>query len=70
LAGAIDQACADARGGTPLIVSHGTVLAAFAANLTGKPAFALWRSLDLPSWLALDLGGRSLVDSWRVNPSP
>ena len=53
-------------GETPLIVSHGTVLAAFAAHVTGQPAFALWRGLDLPCWLALDLDASAIVESWRA----
>jgi len=48
------------------VVSHGTVIAGFVARVTGADALALWRSLALPSWVALDVGQRRLVDGWRA----
>ena len=65
---AIGSVLASPRGGTPLVVTHGTVLAAYVAAITDQNPFLLWRRLDLPSWIALDVDARVIVDSWRVVP--
>jgi 2,3-bisphosphoglycerate-dependent phosphoglycerate mutase len=52
---------------TLAIVSHGTVMAGFVARVTNSDAFPLWRSLALPSWIALDLDARRVVGAWRAD---
>lgn len=69
-AAAVERLLASPRAETPLLVTHGTVLAAFAAHLAGIDPAPLWRGLDLPSWLALDLDAHTIVGSWRANPHP
>ena len=69
-AGAVEEIAASAGGRPALVVTHGTVLAAYVARVVGRDPFPLWRALDLPSWLALDLDARALVASWRVTPRP
>ncbi len=66
----VERIVATTTGETPLVVTHGTVLATYVAGLTGHDPFALWRGLDLPSWIALDVDARAIVDSWRVTPRP
>ena len=41
--------------GNPAIVSHGTVLALFIAEHSGKKPFELWRQLGLPSFVVMSL---------------
>jgi len=65
-AAAVERLLTSPRAGTRLLVTHGTVLAAFAAHVAGLDPAPLWRRLDLPSWIALDLDARTIVDSWRV----
>ena len=69
-ASAIARILASPGDGTPLVVTHGTVLASYVASVTGCDPVPLWRGLDLPSWLALDLVAGAIVDSWRVTPHP
>lgn len=37
------------------IVTHGTVLSLFVSRISDLEPFALWKRLDLPSWVALSL---------------
>jgi broad specificity phosphatase PhoE len=51
---------------TVAVVSHGTVIALFLADVTGKPAFEYWRRMKLPSYAVLELPSmemRELVES-------
>lgn len=50
------------RDKTIAIVSHGTVLALFAAPHAAIDAFQLWRRMGLPSFLVLDTDGMKLLD--------
>jgi broad specificity phosphatase PhoE len=56
---AVDEHLARARD-TLIVVAHGTVIAAYAAERADVDGFSLWRSLGLPSLVVLD-GGR-IVD--------
>jgi broad specificity phosphatase PhoE len=44
------------------VVTHGTVLALFAAPLMETDAFELWREMGLPSYLVFDRPGMELVE--------
>ena len=73
VAGAVDRFAAgiasqrEAHPGDSLaVVSHGTVISGFVARVAGVDAFALWRSLALPSWIDLDVEGARVVDGWRA----
>jgi hypothetical protein len=49
-----------------VVVTHGTVLSLYVAAVTGLDVVALWRRLDLPSYLVLarpDLGLIEIVDA-------
>jgi broad specificity phosphatase PhoE len=39
--------------GDVVVVSHGTVIALFVADLTGENGVGLWRSMAMPSWFVL-----------------
>lgn len=43
----------------PAYVSHGRVIAAYLAALTGQPAWDIWQPLRLPDALVVDLDARS-----------
>ncbi|HWP39495.1 MAG TPA: histidine phosphatase family protein [Tepidisphaeraceae bacterium] len=42
------------------IVSHGTVIALFVAQHSARPAFQLWRMMELPSFVVMEHPG------WRI----
>jgi hypothetical protein len=42
----------------PALVSHGRIMAAWIARLTGGDAFAFWQGLRMPDAFAIDLAGR------------
>jgi broad specificity phosphatase PhoE len=44
-----------------LVVSHGTVITLFVEKVTGLDPFPVWKSLDLPSFVAFSLPGHTLV---------
>jgi broad specificity phosphatase PhoE len=46
---------------TLAVVSHGTVISLFAAELLSAPPFELWKSLALPSFLVLDVPAGKLL---------
>ena len=48
--------------GTIAVVSHGTVIALFLAEITGKPAFEYWRRMKLPSYAVLELPSLEMTD--------
>jgi broad specificity phosphatase PhoE len=52
---AIDATIAAHPDGNLAIVTHGTVLAVFHAEHTGKAPFDLWRNLGLPSFVVMTL---------------
>lgn len=54
-AAAVDRHLAATPTGTLIVVAHGTVISLFAAARASLDPFPLWRSLDLPSYLALTL---------------
>ena len=53
---AVDEVVAE-RDGDLVIVSHGTVIALFAAARAGLDAREVWRTLDLPSYIAFEVPG-------------
>jgi broad specificity phosphatase PhoE len=52
--------------GTPLVVSHGTVLALHVARVTGVDPYALWLALRYPCLVALTVPDRTLAGTWNV----
>lgn len=48
--------------GTIAVVSHGTVIALFLAETTGKPAFEYWRRMKLPSYAVLELPSLEMAE--------
>lgn len=48
---------------TTVIVTHGTVLALFVAQLTGVDGHTLWGDLGLPSFVILDLPAKALLET-------
>lgn len=47
---------------TIAVVSHGTVIALFLAEITGKPAFDYWRRMKLPSYAVLERPSMAIVE--------
>ncbi len=45
---------------TIVIVAHGTVIALYAAWMTGCDGYALWRELGLPSFMVLDIQSKTV----------
>ena len=56
-AAAIARLLAATPTGDLIVVAHGTVISLFVAAHTGLAPFPLWRSLQLPSYVALTLPG-------------
>lgn len=56
---AVDE-IVSAEKGDVAIVTHGTVLALFAAHRAGQDPFAVWRRMGLPSFMALEIG------TWKI----
>ena len=53
---AIDRALAPLPSGhTLVVIAHGTVIALFVAQQTGRDAFELWTSLECADWLQLEM---------------
>lgn len=46
---------------TIFIVAHGTTNSLFVSKLAGCDSYALWRELDLPSFVVLDVQSRKLL---------
>ena len=46
---------------TVLIVTHGTVISLFASRLTGSSDLELWKTLGLPSFIAMDLHSNTVI---------
>lgn len=51
--GAISEILRAHASGDLVVVSHGTVIALFVADLTGESGIGLWRSMAMPSWFVL-----------------
>ncbi len=52
-----------------IVVTHGTVMSLYAASVAGVDSIGLWRRLDTPSFVVLDLPGmdvRCVVESVTV----
>ena len=58
---AIDHIMSENEGKHVAIVSHGTVIALFAAELLEEDPFQLWRQMGLPSYLAIDWTTREVI---------
>ena len=58
---AVDEVIAAQPDGDVAIVTHGTVLANFAAAHGGGDPFKLWRQLGLPSMVVFELPSRKLL---------
>jgi broad specificity phosphatase PhoE len=59
---AVEGILAGRVGETLVVVAHGTVIALFVAHHVGVDAFALWRRLGLPSFVALALPDHRIVE--------
>ena len=53
---AVDRAMSEHEGKTLAVVTHGTVLALYAAARLGMDAFATWRKMGLPSFVVVEDG--------------
>ena len=61
----------DTPNGNPIVVAHGTVISLFVAAHAGVEPFALWKSLQLPSYVVLALPDlRHIVTCAAVLGSP
>lgn len=60
--GAIDRLISQHPSQNLAIVTHGTVLALYTAELLREPPFQLWRNLGLPSMLVFEWPEMRLVD--------
>lgn len=49
------------RNQTVIVVTHGTVISLFVSRLTGSSDLELWKQLDLPSFIAMDLGSSTVI---------
>jgi broad specificity phosphatase PhoE len=58
ITGAIERIMSDYAGRDVAIVSHGTVIALFAAELLKEDPFQLWRRMGLPSYIVIDWAKR------------
>jgi broad specificity phosphatase PhoE len=58
---AIEQIMSEHGGKNVAIVSHGTVISLFAAELLNEDAFQLWRRMGLPSYIVIDWDHREIV---------
>ncbi len=58
---AVDAVLARHAGQDVAVVTHGTVLALYAAGPLGADPFALWRTMGLPSFVVLEMPGRRAV---------
>jgi broad specificity phosphatase PhoE len=65
-AGGLEEVLAEPGEGNPLVVSHGTVLAAYVAEATGVDPYALWLALRYPCLVALSFPARALAGTWNV----
>lgn len=59
---AVDEVIASQPDGDVAIVTHGTVLALFAADNGGADPFKLWRQLGLPSLAVFQLPDKKLLE--------
>jgi broad specificity phosphatase PhoE len=60
---AIDRALVPLPSGhTLVVIAHGTVIALFVAQQTGRDAFELWRSLECADWFELEMRADAKVD--------
>ena len=59
----IRGALADHPDGNILMVSHGTAMTSFTSRHTNADAYSLWKSLDLPCFVAFGLPSFDIVDS-------
>lgn len=58
---AIDEVLMKHKGKRVAVVSHGTVIALFAAPIAKMDAFQLWRQMGLPSYLVIETDGMTLT---------
>ena len=59
---AVDEVIAAEADGDVAIVTHGTVLALYAASRSQADPFKLWRQLGLPSLAVFELPGKTLLE--------
>ena len=58
---AIESIMRDHAGKDLAVVSHGTVISLFAAEIVEEDAFQLWRRMGLPSYIAMDWERREVI---------
>ena len=59
----VRHALTDHPAGNILMVTHGTAMTSFTSRYTNADAYSLWKSLDLPSFVAFGLPSFDIVDS-------
>lgn len=59
----VRRSLADHPEGNILMVTHGTAMTSFTSRHTNADAYSLWKSLDLPSFVAFGLPSFDIVDS-------
>ncbi|MBC8106157.1 MAG: histidine phosphatase family protein [Anaerolineae bacterium] len=61
IARAIEKLIRESDGKNIAIVTHGTVLSLFAADVLSEDPFQLWRRMGLPSYIAMDWKKREVI---------
>ena len=59
----IRRALSDHPEGNILMVAHGTAMTSFTSRHTDADAYSLWKSLDLPAYIAFSVPSFDIVDS-------
>ncbi len=66
---AVNGLLSDSTHAPTIVVAHGTVISLYVAQLIDQcDGFALWRALQLPSFVALDTQRRKIIETWNTNP--
>ena len=59
----IRHALSERTDGNIMMVTHGTAMTSFASRHAATDAYSLWKSLDLPAYIALSVPSFGIVDS-------
>ena len=54
------------KGRNVAIVSHGTVISLYVSWLTGMDGYRLWKEMDLPSFVVLDMQKKQLLETVNI----
>jgi len=64
---AIENVIAQFEHRTIVIVAHGTAISPFVEWLAGVDGYELWRELDLPSFVVLDLPSKKIIETINLS---